>query len=95
MSTIKVLSPSAKSGIQEKGLAARPVRLEGTDIGLLFNTKANADLFLNSVGEFLAASYSEVRVSFLNPRMMIHPLLPEFQPEFDKPRDCVIGAWGD
>ncbi len=95
MSTIKVLSPVAKGVMREKELAPRPTDLNGKKVGLLFNTKANADIFLNGVGEILAARFSPAEITFMNPRMMIHPLLPEFTPEFEKPRDCVVSAWGD
>ena len=94
MPRIKVLSPVAKSIIQEKELAPRPQDLNGKVIGLLTNTKPNADIFLERVGGLLAARYNLVEVTLMNPRIMIHPLLAEFLPEFEKHRDCVVGAWG-
>ncbi len=94
MSTIRVLSPSARSLVTDKPLAKRPSQLAGTKIGLLFNTKANADVFLHRVGELLHA-YQPAEVTFLHPRIMARPLLPEFVPEFEKPWDAVVGAWGD
>lgn len=94
MSTIRVLCPSARSVVTGKLLAARPSDLAGKKIGLLFNTKANADVFLNRVGELLA-QHHPAEVTFLHPRNMTRPLLAEFVPEFEKARDCMVGAWGD
>ncbi len=95
MARIKVLSPSARSGVPKKPLAARSSSLAGKKIGLLFNTKPNADVFLEKVGAIFSTKQEPGEVKLLNPRRMFHPLPAEFQPVFDERRDCVVGAWGD
>ena len=92
---IKVFSPVAKSRVSEKPLAARPKDLGGMRVAFLTNTKPNADVYLLKVEELLSARYKFKEADRLNPRIMVHPLLPEFQPIFDKPRDVVVSAWGD
>lgn len=95
MAKIKVMSPSARSVIPQIPLAARPASLTGKKVGLLFNTKPNADIFLERVGQIISAKYEPAEVELLNPRRMFYPLPSEFQPIFDKQRDWVVGAWGD
>ena len=95
MSRIKVLNPSARSVIPQKPLAPRPTSLAGKKVGLLFNTKPNADIFLTRIGEIISVKYKAAEVALLNPHRMFYPLPSEFQPVFDEKRDCVVGAWGD
>ena len=95
MATIRVMNPSARSVIPQKPLAVRPTNLTGKRVGLLFNTKPNADVFLTRVGQLISAKHGPAEVEFLNPQRMFYPLPSEFQPIFDKARDCVVGAWGD
>ncbi len=95
MAKIKVMNPSARSVIPQKPLAVRPTSLAGKKVGLLFNTKPNADIFLAKVGQLISAKYEPAEVELLNPQRMFYPLPSDFQPIFDKPRDCVVGAWGD
>ncbi len=92
---IKVFSPVAKSRVSEKPLATRPKDLSGARVAFLTNTKPNADVYLLKAEELLSARYKFKEADRLNPRIMVHPLLPEFQPAFDKPRDMVVSAWGD
>ncbi len=95
MAKIKVMSPSARSVIPQKPLAARPTSLTAKRVGLLFNTKPNADIFLAKIGKLISTKYEPAEVDLLNPQRMFYPLPSEFQPVFDKQRDCVVGAWGD
>jgi len=92
---IKMMSPSARSVIPQIPLAERPASLTGKRVGLLFNTKPNADIFLRRIGQIISAKYEPAEVELLNPQRMFFPLPSEFQPVFDKPRDCMVGAWGD
>ena len=95
MARIKVLSPSARSALPQKPLAPRPTSLKGKKIGLLFNSKPNADIFLGRMGEVISAKHEPAEVELLNCRRMFFPLPADFQAVFDKERDCMIGAWGD
>ena len=49
--------PAAASGRDPAALAARPASLSGLRLGLLANTKRNAEEFLTQVGRELAARY--------------------------------------
>ena len=54
------VGPAASSGSSERGpaaLAARPASLSGLRLGLLANTKRNAEEFLTQVGRELAEQY--------------------------------------
>lgn len=95
MARITVLNPSAKSALPQKPLAPRPTSLAGKKIGLLYNSKPNADIFLERIGETISTKCEPAEVELLNARRMFFPLPPEFQRVFDKERDCMIGAWGD
>ncbi len=55
--TIVVLDPTAVGRAQERPLAPRPETLEGKRIGLLWNGKSNADVFLSEVEKLLVHTY--------------------------------------
>ena len=50
---ITVLDPTSKSTKKELPMAARPDRLEGKVMGILWNTKPGADVLLNRFAELL------------------------------------------
>jgi hypothetical protein len=52
---VKVLDPSGSVERQVRALAARPHALQGRRLGILDNSKPNADVLLGRVAERLAA----------------------------------------
>jgi hypothetical protein len=51
------IGPAADAGREPVVLAERPASLSGLRLGLLANTKRNAEQFLDQVGKLLAAHY--------------------------------------
>jgi hypothetical protein len=51
------IGPAADAGREPVVLAKRPASLSGLRLGLLANTKRNAEQFLDQVGKLLAAQY--------------------------------------
>lgn len=75
-------------------LANRPATLDGKTIGLLWNSKVNADIYLNSISESFAKRFTDVRfVSLAKPtasRPMDESIL-----EFLRSCDAVVTGIGD
>ena len=75
-------------------LAARPDRLDGRTIGLLWNAKPNGDVLLRRVQEQLEVAHLGARFVFRSKRMGALPMPEEVLHSL---RDCdvVVNACGD
>ncbi len=62
MSPLTILSPVPRSVVTERPLAARPVTIGGTRVGLLDNRKANAGALLEVVGRELTARHPDIEL---------------------------------
>ena len=62
MAAIEFLSPQAESRVVERPLASRVSDLDGKQVALLDNQKANAGHLLEAVGNVLAARHPELRL---------------------------------
>ena len=54
---LEVLDPTGVEVEKTKKLAPRPDTLEGKRIGLIWNTKPNADVLLDEIGKLLKERY--------------------------------------
>jgi hypothetical protein len=78
----------------DHGLAARPATLDGKQIGLLWNAKVNADIFLNRIRERIEERFTDTEFVFQAKPTASKPMEPEV---FDALKDCdvVVTAFGD
>ena len=60
--TIRLLDPTARPHDDEKPLAARHANLNGKRIGILDNTKSNADVLMKRMAELLCSEYGAVEI---------------------------------
>jgi hypothetical protein len=82
------------SASKEKSLAERPKSLDGRTIGLLFNSKINADIYLQRIKERIENKFSDVRFVHVAKRSAGLPLAPG---EIEQLTQCdaVVNAFGD
>lgn len=62
MATIKLLDPTARPHDDEKPLAQRHTDLHGKRIGILDNTKSNADVLMKRMANMLCEQYGAAEV---------------------------------
>lgn len=93
MTTYVVYNPTAARSDASRELAPRPESLDGTTIGLLFNSKPNADVLLERVRERLGAMHDATFVLRSKPTAA-RPMAREV---IDAMRGCdaVVNAIGD
>lgn len=63
MASLQFLSPEAPTRVDERPLADRLPHLDGINLGLLDNQKANAGPLLDEVGRLLAERHSDMTLS--------------------------------
>jgi hypothetical protein len=76
-------------------LAPRPDDLRGARVGLLVNTKKNADIFLDEVGRLLVDQHGAVSVLARTKLAFAQPASEELLKEFAAQCDVVITGVGD
>jgi hypothetical protein len=62
MNDLPFIDPTAGGGKAKIALAARPMDLAGKVVGLLDNTKEQADIILQTIGEALRERHGAARV---------------------------------
>jgi hypothetical protein len=76
-------------------LAERPADLAGLRLGLLVNTKRNADAFLEEVAALLGERYGATPALTRTKPSIVHPAPPEMLEEFRTACDVVVVGVGD
>ena len=78
----------------DHGLAPRPAVLDGKRIGLLWNAKVNADIYLQRIRELIEERFPDTEFVFQSKPTASKPMEPEV---FDALRNCdvVVTAFGD
>jgi hypothetical protein len=76
-------------------LAQRPADLAGLRLGLLVNTKRNADVFLEELATLLAERYGTTTVLTRTKPSIVHPAPPEMLDELRSGCDVVVVGVGD
>lgn len=93
--TYHVYRPTYDEQTVEGGaLAARLGSLEGKRIGLLWNAKVNADVFLRRMKELIAERHHNVEFVWCQKPTASKPMEPAILEEL-KRCDAVITAFGD
>jgi hypothetical protein len=91
-SQIQIVNPTAQREYHEKNLARRAPDLRGKTIGLLDNSKPNADKFLERVGELLKREYRDVKIVS---RRKNNRTEADCLPELLQTCDAVVTAFAD
>lgn len=76
------------------GLAPRPPTLDGMRVGLLWNAKVNADIFLRRIQERIEERYTGTEFVFRWKPTASKPMEPEVLEALRK-TDVVVTAFGD
>lgn len=93
--TIQVLNPTGKANVPEVAMAPRPDSLEGKVVGLLDNTKANADVFLSRVEELLREKFRVAEIMRRRKPTASRAMPDGMLEELTTRCDLVINAFGD
>jgi hypothetical protein len=75
-------------------LAERPGSLDGKTIGLLWNAKVNADIYLRRLQELLSERHQDVRFVWQQKPTASKPMEPQVL-EALRECDVVVTAFGD
>ncbi|MBI4524768.1 MAG: hypothetical protein HY695_13270 [Deltaproteobacteria bacterium] len=89
---IEIIDPTAEREVQIGTIAGRGGELQGKRVGLLDNSKPNADQFLNYLGQSLRDRYPGVEVL---PKRKMTRTEADCLPELVEKCDLVINAFAD
>jgi hypothetical protein len=92
--TLPFIDPTAGSGKARIAPAARPADLAGKTVGLLDNTKEQADVILAALGEALQARYGVAKVIIRRKEHYSKPALDTLIEEMAKEVDVAVAAVG-
>ena len=95
MSRLEVLDPTQEPIPQDAVLAPRPDTLDGKVLGLLANSKRNADAILQVVHDVLADRYEFARVVSVDKGNASRPCPADIMDGLADECDVVITASGD
>jgi len=92
-----MIDPTARVGTTTSAgvRAVRPARLRGLTVGLLANTKKNAEAFLDAVGELLTHEYGVTGVVRRKKLNIAQPAPAEMAGELVESCDVVVVGVGD
>jgi hypothetical protein len=94
MSEFVLYNPTVERRSGHDALARRHDTLKGSTVGLLWNSKPNADVFLATIKGVLAARYPSLRFIERSKPTASRPMAPEVFEDL-KACDVVINAFGD
>ncbi len=92
--TLPFIDPTAGSGKARITPAARPADLAGKTVGLLDNTKEQADVILAALGEALQARYGVAKVVIRRKEHYSKPALDTLIEEMANEVDVAVAAVG-
>jgi hypothetical protein len=91
---LQVYDPRGDVNVPEERIADRVARLEGTTVGLLDNSKTNADVLLREVGRILEAEYGVDAVVYRAKDTATHAA-GSIAEQLAGQCDVVVNAYGD
>jgi len=94
MSNLGFIDPTAGGGNAGIPLAPRPMDLAGKVVGLLDNTKEQADVILRTVGEALRERYGVAKVIIRRKEYFSRPAREELINEMAKEVQVAAAALG-
>lgn len=92
---IQVYDPRGVVGAQSKAIAARVKALEGLRLGILDNTKWNANKLLRELREQLKAAHPLAGVHYYRKESFSKFAAPELIERIRRDNDIVVTAIGD
>jgi hypothetical protein len=92
--TLPFIDPTAGSGKARIAPAARPADLAGKTVGLLDNTKEQADVILAALGEALQARYGVAKFVIRRKEHYSKPALDTLIEEMANEVDVAVAAVG-
>ena len=93
-SDLGFIDPTAGGERERIPLAARPMDLAGKVVGLLDNTKEQADVILETVGEVLRERYGVARVIIRRKEFFSKPATPALLNDMAKEVQVAAAALG-
>ena len=94
MTELPFIDPSRGGSRTKLQRAARPMDLAGKVVGLLDNTKEQADIILETVGEDLRKRYGVAGVILVRKEFFSKPAKPELIDDMAKKVQVAIAAVG-
>lgn len=91
--TIELLNPRGVSYIPQVHMAPRLENLSNKVLGLIDNSKDNADLFLNRISELIAKAFQIREIHII--KKPVGSVPASYTKDFLDNCDCVINAFGD
>ena len=88
-----ILNPRGVFRIEKHPIAARPDSLNNKVLGLVDNSKMNADVFLDALLELITKTYTIPEVLLI--RKSVSGTPAPYTDEFFKKCDIVVNAFGD
>ena len=92
---IQVYDPRGAVGAEKKATAARVKALEGLRLGILDNTKWNANKLLREVRDQLQAAHALADIHYYRKESFSRFAAPELIGEIRRDNDIVVTAIGD
>ena len=94
--SVKIIDPTGHDqGLTDLALSPRPSSLQGKRLGLLDNSKANAEVILKAIARILDEEYEFSEVFYIKKHSASLPPLPEVLEELPRNCDMVIAGVGD
>lgn len=95
MTRYRVYRPTYdEQSIEGHALASRLNALDGKRIGLLWNAKVNADVYLRRMGELISERHRDVEFVWRQKPTASKPMEPDILEELMR-CDAVVTAFGD
>lgn len=88
------IDPTSSGGLPKIAMAPRPMDLAGKVVGLLCNTKEQADVILQTVGNALRERYGVARVIMRSKEHFSRPATAEMINEMAKEVQVAVAALG-
>jgi hypothetical protein len=92
---IQVYDPRGVVGAEQKAIAARVTALDGLRLGILDNTKWNANKLLRELRDQLQAAHPLAAVHYYRKESFSKFAAPELIEEIRRDNDIVVTAIGD
>ena len=95
-SPLRIVDPTGEDpGLTNAALAPRPTDLRGKRLGLLDNSKANAEVILRAIARILDEEYEFAEIFYIKKHSASLPPTPEVMAELHRNADLVIAGVGD
>lgn len=92
--TVRIIDPSASGSGSRQPLAPRPMDLRGKTVGIIDNTKEQADVIAEAIGDGLREKYGVAKVIIRRKPYYSRPAPAELIDELAKEADIAIAAVG-